>query len=466
MRIHLIGVAGTGMSALAALLLEAGHRVSGSDTAFDPPVGPYLEGLGIECLKGWRAANLDTSPDLVIVGNVCRRDNPEAQEAMSRGVKVLSMPGALAEHVLAQRKPMVVAGTHGKTTTSALVAHLLRQVGVDAGFFLGGIPLNFERSSRLGAEGAPFVIEGDEYDSAFFEKVPKFWSYRPSAAILTSIEYDHVDIFGDEEAYIGAFRKFAELIPEDGWLFAWAGDPLVREIAAAAKCKVRFYALDGDECGDIKPAWMGARAGGGTLDLFADGSFLGRTTVPMLGRHNVRNAVAALGLASEAAGAPLEGLLAALPGFRGTRRRQELVGATREVQVYDDFAHHPTAVHETLLGFRERVTGRLIAVFEPRSATASRRLHQDLYPDAFAPADVCILAPVGRSEIPSEEKLDTRAIAEAITSRGKRARACSSVEEVVQAAATEAQPGDTIVVMSNGRFDDAPDRILRALMSC
>jgi UDP-N-acetylmuramate: L-alanyl-gamma-D-glutamyl-meso-diaminopimelate ligase len=211
---------------------------------------------------------------------------------------------------------------------------------------------------------------------------------------------------------------------------------------------------------------MGARAGGGTLDLFADGSFLGRTTVPMLGRHNVRNAVAALGLASEAAGAPLEGLLAALPGFRGTRRRQELVGATREVQVYDDFAHHPTAVHETLLGFRERVTGRLIAVFEPRSATASRRLHQDLYPDAFAPADVCILAPVGRSEIPSEEKLDTRAIAEAITSRGKRARACSSVEEVVQAAATEAQPGDTIVVMSNGRFDDAPDRILRALMSC
>jgi UDP-N-acetylmuramate: L-alanyl-gamma-D-glutamyl-meso-diaminopimelate ligase len=464
MRIHLIGVAGTGMSALAALLLEAGHRVSGSDTAFDPPVGPYLEGLGIECLKGWRAANLETSPDLVIVGNVCRRGNPEAQEAMSRGLKVLSMPGALAEHVLARRKPMVVAGTHGKTTTSALLAHLLRQVGIDAGFFLGGIPLNFERSSRLGAEGAPFVIEGDEYDSAFFEKVPKFWSYRPSAAILTSIEYDHVDIFRDEEAYIGAFRRFVELIPRDGWLFAWAGDPLVREVAAAAKCKVRFYALDGDECGDIKPAWVGARAGGENLDLFADGSFLGRTTVPTLGRHNVRNAVAALGLASEAAAAPLDGLLAALPGFRGTRRRQELVGAAREVQVYDDFAHHPTAVRETLLGFRERVAGRLIAVFEPRSATASRRLHQDLYPDAFAPADVCILAPVGRSEIPSEEKLDTRAIAEAITSRGKRARACSSVEEVVQAAATEAQPGDTIVVMSNGRFDDAPDRILRAMM--
>jgi UDP-N-acetylmuramate: L-alanyl-gamma-D-glutamyl-meso-diaminopimelate ligase len=183
----------------------------------------------------------------------------------------------------------------------------------------------------------------------------------------------------------------------------------------------------------------------------------------MIGRHNVRNAVAALAMASEAAGAPLQGLLAALGGFRGTRRRQELVGTTNGVRVYDDFAHHPTAVHETLSGFREHVTGRLIAVFEPRSATASRRLHQDMYPDAFAPADVCILAPVGRSEIPAKEKLDTIAIAEAITSRGRRARACSSVEEVVQAATTEAQSGDTIVVMSNGRFDDAPDRILRAL---
>jgi UDP-N-acetylmuramate: L-alanyl-gamma-D-glutamyl-meso-diaminopimelate ligase len=465
MHIHLIGVAGTGMSALAALLLEAGHRVSGSDTAFDPPVGPYLEELGIECLKGWRPANLRTSPDLVIVGNVCRRDNLEAQEAIERGIKVLSMAGALAEQVLARRKPLVVAGTHGKTTTSALLAYLLREAGVDAGFFLGGIPLNFERSSRLGAEGAPFVIEGDEYDSAFFEKVPKFWSYRPSAAILTSIEYDHVDIFGDERAYVGAFRRFVELIPEEGRLFAWAGDPLVREVAKGAKCKVRFYALDDDECGGIKPTWTGRRAPGGTLELFNGLSLCGRAAVPMIGRHNVRNGLAALAMASEAAGAPLEGLIAALAGFRGTRRRQELVGTANEVKVFDDFAHHPTAVRETLSGFREHVSGRLIAVFEPRSATASRRLHQDVYPDAFAPADVCILAPVGRSEIPAKDKLDTRAIAATITSRGKRARACSSVEEVVQAAATEAQPGDTIVVMSNGRFDDAPHRILRALKS-
>jgi len=358
----------------------------------------------------------------------------------------------------------VVAGTHGKTTTSTLLAYLLRQVGTDAGFFIGGIPLNFERSSRLGTEGAPFVIEGDEYDSAFFEKTPKFWSYQPAAAILTSIEYDHVDIFPNADAYIDAFRKFVELLPKDGWLFAWAGDPLVRAVASAAPCKVRFYALDGDDCGDIQPMWLGMRAPGDAMDLFGGGSLCGRATLPLVGRHNARNTVAALAMASEAAGAPLDRLIAALPGFRGTKRRQELVGITSGVHVYDDFAHHPTAVKETLAGFRERVAGRLIAVFEPRSATASRRLHQDAYPDAFAAADVCILAPVGRSEIPAEEKLDTRAIAEAIRSAGGQAQACESVEEAVMAAVAEAKPGDTIVVMSNGRFEDAPDRILLALM--
>jgi UDP-N-acetylmuramate: L-alanyl-gamma-D-glutamyl-meso-diaminopimelate ligase len=464
MHVHLIGVAGTGMSALAALLVEAGHRVSGSDTAFDPPVGPYLEGLGIECLEGWRGSNVAANPDLVIVGNVCRRDNPEAQEAMTRGLRTMSMPGALAEHVLSDRKPLVVAGTHGKTTTSTLLAYLLRQVGMDAGFFIGGIPLNFERSSRLGTKGAPFVIEGDEYDSAFFEKTPKFWSYQPAAAILTSIEYDHVDIFPDAGTYVGAFRKFVELLPADGWLFAWAGDPLVREVASEAPCKVRFYALDGDDCGGVQPMWLGMPAPGGTMDLFGGGSLCGRATLPLIGRHNARNTVAALAMASEAAGAPLDRLIAALPGFRGTKRRQELVGVTNGVHVYDDFAHHPTAVKETLAGFRERVAGRLIAVFEPRSATASRRLHQDAYPGAFAAADVCILAPVGRREIPAEEKLDTHEIAEAIVERGGQAQACASVEEAVVAAAAHAGPGDTIVVMSNGRFEDAPDRILLALM--
>ena len=464
MRIHLIGIGGTGMSALAALFAERGHRVSGSDTAFDPPVGPYLREIGVECLDGWNAKHLDTNPDVVVVGNVCRRDNVEAQEAMSRGMRTISMPEALRTEVLSKRRPFVVAGTHGKTTTSTLTAYLLRSVGVDAGFFIGGIPSNFDRSSRLGSEGLPFVIEGDEYDSAFFEKTPKFWHYQPVSAIVTSIEYDHVDIYPDEDVYLDAFRKFVARIPAGGWLFAWAGDPNVREVVKTAECQVRFYALDGDDCGDIQPMWLGMLAPGGSMDLFGGGSLCGRAMLPLIGKHNARNTVAALAMASEAAGAPLDRLIAALPGFRGSKRRQELVGITRNIHVYDDFAHHPTAVKETLAGFRQRATGRVIAVFEPRSATASRRLHQELYPDAFAPADVSIIAPVGRSEISADERLDTEAIATSIRARGRQARACSSVDEVVEAAVAAARPDDTIVVMSNGRFEDAPDRILVALM--
>lgn len=464
MHVHLIGVAGTGMSALASLLTDSGHRVSGSDTAFDPPVGPYLNQLGIECLQGWNPDNLDTNPDLVVVGNVCRRDNPEARRARERRLRTVSMPEALRALLLEKRAPFVVAGTHGKTTTSTLTAYLLRSVGIDAGFFIGGIPANFDRSSELGAEAAPFVIEGDEYDSAFFEKTPKFWHYQPASAILTSIDYDHIDIYSSEETYLDAFRRFVALIPEEGWLFAWAGDPNVRKVAKAAKCQVRFYALDGDDCGDIQPMWLGMPAPGGSMDLFGGGSLCGRAALPLIGKHNARNTVAALALASEAAGAPLDRLIAALPGFRGSKRRQELVGVTNGIHVYDDFAHHPTAVRETLTGFRERTSGRLIAVFEPRSATASRRLHQQAYPDAFASADVSILAPVGRNEIAAEDKLDIEAIAEAIRERGRGAQACASVDEAVEAAAREAKPGDTIVVMSNGRFEDAPDRILLALL--
>jgi len=460
MNIHLIGVAGTGMSALAALLSEAGHCVTGSDTAFDPPVGPYLQDLGIECRPGWNSANIDANSDLVVVGNVCRRDNPEAQAAFEQNLEVTSMPDALAKHVLSTRTPLVVAGTHGKTTTSALLAYLIRTSGMDAGFFVGGIPLDFDRSSRLGAEGAPFVIEGDEYDSAFFEKTPKFWHYRPSSAILTSIEYDHVDIYPNEDAYLEAFATFVSRIPARGYLFAWAGDPRVRDIASSAVCNLRFYALDGDDCGDVEPIWLGMSAPGGALDLFGGGSLCGRVRLPLLGKHNARNALAALAMASEAAGAPLDRLIAALPSFRGTRRRQELVGIANGVHVYDDFAHHPTAVKETLRGFRDRASGRLIAVFEPRSATASRRLHQESYADAFAPADVAILGPVGRKEVPDGERLDTEAIARAIRSAGRESRACASVEEAIDAAVRAARPGDTIVVMSNGRFDDAPDRIL------
>jgi len=452
------------MSGLAGLLRAAGHEVRGSDTAFDPPIGPHLRELGVECLEGWAADNLDPAPDLVVVGNVCKADNPEAVAARKRSLRLISMPQALAEHVLSPRKPFVIAGTHGKTTTTTLVAYLLRKAGIDAGYFVGGLPLDFEQSARLGSEGAPFAIEGDEYDSAFFEKVPKLWSYMPQAAVLTSIEYDHVDIYESQASYVDAFRRFVSLIPSDGWLFAWAGDEQVREVARAAHCRVRFYALEGDECGKEQPMWLGVPAPGNAIDLFGGGSLCGRFSTPLIGRHNARNAVAALAMTSEAAGASLESSIAAIARFRGTRRRQELVGITGGVEVFDDFAHHPTAVLETLRGFRSRAEGRLITVFEPRSATASRRLHQERYPEAFVLADVTILAPVGRREVPTSEKLDTHAIAAALGALGKTAHACTSVEEAIQKAIDFAEPGDTVVVMSNGRFEDAADRILVGLV--
>ena len=455
------------MSALAGLLKDAGHVVSGSDVAFDPPIGPYLKQLGVRCLPGWHPENVDTALDLVVVGNVCRPDKSEARAAVEAGLRLRSMPQTLAELVLKTRRPFVVAGTHGKTTTSALVAHLLAGAGVDPGFFIGGIPVNVRRSSRLGSADAPFIVEGDEYDSAFFEKIPKFWSYQPFAAVLTSIEYDHVDIFANENAYVDAFERFVELIPSDGWLFAWAGDPTVRAVAKQARCQVRFYALGEDDCGDVSPMWLGARVeSGALLDLFGGGSYCGRVHMPLFGRHNARNVVAALAMASDAAAAPLDELLGALPRFAGTQRRQEFVGRAGGVTVFDDFAHHPTAVRETLAGVHERFTsGRVIAVFEPRSATASRRLHQAAYPDAFGPAEVCVLAPVGRSEVPSTERLDTRAIAKALEHKGKTAHACESVDEAIRRAAEVAREGDAVVVMSNGRFGDAPDRILALLAS-
>ncbi len=501
MHVHLIGVAGTGMGALAGLLRRAGHRVTGSDRAFHPPMGDALGRWGVETMPGWDPANLEPAPDLVIVGNVCRRDNPEARAAIDGGMRVTSMPAAIEEMFLTgqpedtpgssiedeargvgseadggagvrsphlQRPGWVVAGTHGKTTTSTLLAWLLFEAGADPSFLVGGIPRDFGESFRLGPPGAPFVLEGDEYDSAFFEKTPKFWRYRPHAAIVTSIEHDHIDIYPDAASYRAAFEQFVARIPEDGLLVAWAGDPLVREVASGARCTVRYYALDGDACGDVTPVWLAAKvAAQGEMqpfDLFVGGSSCGRVLSPLSGEHNIRNAVAAIALAAEGAGIPVSVLTAALTRFRGVKRRQELLGEVDGVRVYDDFAHHPTAVRETLRGLRERhPEGKLIAVFEPRSATASRRLHQAEYPDAFAPADLAILAPVGRPEIAEAERLDVRAIAAAVVARGRRAEAPPDIDAIVARIAGEAKPGDTVVLMSNGAFGGIHDRILLAL---
>lgn len=456
------------MGALAGLLRKAGHRVTGSDTAFYPPIGPALASWGVETMEGFDPAHLDPRPGLVVVGNVCRKENVEARAAIDGGIPYTSMPGAIETLFLSERPGFVVAGTHGKTTTTTMLAYLLHAVGKDPGFLVGGIPKDFGESFRLGAPGSPFVIEGDEYDSAFFEKSPKFWRYKPHAAILTSIEHDHVDIYPTMESYRAAFVEFIARIPADGLLVAWAGDPEVRALAKAARCPVRFYAVEGDDCGDVTPVWSASPApvenGVQPFDLFFGGSGCGRVMSPMPGLHNVRNAVAAIALASEGTTMSVQQLAHALPGFGGIKRRQELRGTAAGVRVYDDFAHHPTAVRETIGALRAKhPEARLIATFEPRSATASRKTHQDDYPSAFLAAEHTVLAPVGRAEIAAEQRLDVSEIAEAIRAQGGTAETPADLDGVIRACVDAARSGDVILVMSNGAFGGIHEKLLVAL---
>jgi UDP-N-acetylmuramate: L-alanyl-gamma-D-glutamyl-meso-diaminopimelate ligase len=468
MHVHLIGVAGTGMGSLAGLLKKAGHRVTGSDSAFYPPMGDALARWGIETLQGFDPKNLVPAPDLVVVGNVCRPSNVEARAAIDAGLPYTSLPKALSQFCLTGRRSFVIAGTHGKTTTTALCAHLLDSAGLAPGYLIGGIPLGFSESFHLAEPGAPFVIEGDEYDSAFFEKTPKFWHYQPEVAILQAIEYDHADIYPDMPSYRAAFTGFVERLPEQGILVANAADPEVRAVAAKARCRVSYYALDGEDTGDVTPEWLAApapvQAGLLPFDLFLGGSACGRFFSPLFGAYNLKNVVAGLALCALATDAKIQGLARSLPSFAGVKRRQELRGTAGGVRVYDDFAHHPTAVLETLRGFRMRhPEGKLVALFEPRSATASRRFHQASYVEAFRPADVAVLAPVGRSEIPAEERLDVALLVQQLRAAGKHAEQGANIDELVERSVALVQPGDTIVAMSNGAFGNIHDKLLCAL---
>lgn len=459
MHVHLVGVAGTGMGSLAGLLQAAGHRVTGSDVAFYPPMGDALVRWGIETKTGFSPENLEPKPDLVIVGNVCRKDNVEARAAIDGGLRVTSMPGALEELFLAERPSFVVAGTHGKTTTTTLTAFLLDRIGRDPGLLVGGIPLDFDESFRLGAPASPFVIEGDEYDSAFFEKTPKFWRYRPRAAILTSIEHDHIDIYPDAASYVAAFREFVKRIPEDGVLVAFAGDPEVRAVAKEARCRVVYYALSTDDVGDVSPTWVGApvaaQGGAQPFDMFVGGTSAGPVLSPLSGDHNVRNAVASMALIAETSSGtvPVSTLIHALRSFRGIKRRQELRGVASGVRVYDDFAHHPTAVRETVSGLRARhPDGRMIAVFEPRSATACRKLHEAAYQESFYAADLVVLAPLGRANVAEGERLSLEVVADGLRARGIETLLPRSIDEARHALVRTARAGDSIVLMSNGDF--------------
>jgi UDP-N-acetylmuramate: L-alanyl-gamma-D-glutamyl-meso-diaminopimelate ligase len=478
MHVHLVGVSGSGMGALAALLREAGNDVSGSDVAFDPPMGPALRSLGIRCLTGYDAAHLEPLPDLVVVGNAIRRGNPEAEAAERRGIERTSMSAALRRFFLAKRRPLVVAGTHGKTTTAAMCAWLLLRSGLEAGWFIGGTPKGFSANARVGSTRfrpdrgrTPFVVEGDEYDAVYWHKQPKFLDYvdvgPDDVVIVTSVEQDHIDIYPDVASYEAAFRALLRKVPEGGLVVCDAHDARARAITTEeSRARIAWVALEHDDTGDVTPTWLAAPAGfmpdgAQTFDLFAGGVACGRYALRVPGRHNVRNAVAAVAACAEGFGASAEDARAHLATFEGVRRRQDLLGDPRGVHVYDDFAHHPTAVAETLRALRERhPNGELWAVFEPRSATACRAIHQDAYARAFYAADHVLLAPLGRTNIPAGERLDLARLAHDL---GPKARAMPGVDAIVEKIAAETQEGDTVALLSNGAFGGIQARLLAEL---
>ena len=485
MRIHVVAVAGTGMGALAGLLVELGHQVSGSDVAFDPPIGPALGEWGVKTLVGFEPSHLTPAPDLVVVGNVCRPNNPEARAAIDGGLPYTHIAGALDRFVLEGASALVVAGTHGKTTTTSLAAWLLESTGFQPGFLIGGLPKNFPRGFRAPrrelerrlpsgnkpARRPPFVIEGDEYDTAFFEKTAKFLHYRAEVVILTSIEHDHIDIYPTLEGYLEAFEKLLAKLPQNGLVIANAADPLVRRVvdkALGEDPRVAWYALEGEDTAGKPPHWLAAPAifaeAGTTFDLFAGGVLAGRFILPMPGHHNLRNAVAALAAAAQGYGAKLKDLGPALGRFEGVRRRQDLIGAPRGISVYDDFAHHPTAVRETLKALRQKhPRGKLIAVFEPRSATACRNLHQHEYAECWSDADLVLFAPLGRDNLAADERLDLAAVVEALRGRGREAQQMPSVDAILNELTARAEPGDTIALLSNGAFGGIYAKLLAQL---
>ena len=461
MKVHLIAACGVGMSALAGLLRAAGHQVAGSDENVYPPGSTLLEELGIPVRSGYDPARLD-GVDLVVCGNAVRRTNAEAEAAEARGIRMVSLPAALEELFLAGRSPLVVAGTHGKTTSSAMLAWVLTRTGRDPGFLVGGVPRQLERSFALGS-GPWFVVEGDEYDSAYFDKEPKFLHYRPAMLLLTAVEFDHADIYRDLEHVKGAFRKLLAILPAGAPLVACGDFPHLLDVVTGRRGTVRRFGLD--EANDWRITDL-VDAGATSFTVRERGRAVTRVRLETPGAINARNALGVLLLAAEA-GVGWEEGAAALAEFRGVRRRQEVVGSARGVVVLDDFAHHPTAVAGTLAAVRLRYPGRrLRAVFEPRSNTSRRRVFQDEFVAALGAADEAVLAAVftkASDPIPPDERLDPEAVVAELTRRGVPARTIDGVPAIRDYLVGSARAGDVIVVMSNGAFGGLPGLVAAGL---
>jgi UDP-N-acetylmuramate: L-alanyl-gamma-D-glutamyl-meso-diaminopimelate ligase len=462
--IHLLGIAGAAMAPVAGMLRDRGFRVTGTDVNVYPPASTLLDSLGIKWNDGYREENLRPAPDLAVIGNAISRGNAELEYILDEKIPYCSMPQLLEEYFIPGHTSIVVAGTHGKTTTTAMLAWIFHIAGRRPDFLVGGVAPNFgDRSYGLGG-GEEFIIEGDEYDTAFFDKAPKFLHYHPDELILTSLEYDHADIYPDLASIALQFRRLVNLVPRKGRIFIWGGSPDLREAVTKAFCAVETFGLDSDcdwSAGDI--SWQDDAT---QFRVAFRGNEVTRIRIPVAGRHNVLNALAAVALAY-GRGVECDAIESALATFQSVRRRMEIKGDANGVLVVEDFAHHPTAIGLTIEAARMRWPGRKIwAALEPRSNTMRRKVFQNALPDALAGADVTLIGAVNRAQLlGDQERLSPDAIAAAVRERGREAKAFASTAEIVEYLSANTNPGDLVLIMSNGGFDGLTARLLDALKS-
>ncbi len=497
-KIHLIAVCGTGMGALACMLKELGYEVTGSDEKIYPPMSDFLAAKGIALKQGFSADNLSYNPDLVVVGNAVRKDNPEAIRTAEMGVYYCSMPQALNRFAADGKNCLMVTGTHGKTTTTSILAWMLYKAGFDPSFMIGGIAKNFDSNYRIG-KGKYFVVEGDEYDTAFFDKGPKFLHFDPLIAILTSIEFDHADIFRDLDHVKKAFGKMIEKISPKSSLIAFDGDiniesliksgsfskspqppfikggpgvsPLIKgelEIPPFIKggqrgiCKIERYGKNSSsdwKLGSFKiePPWI-------FFEVVKKGKAFGSFKTKLVGEHNLQNALSVIA-AADNLGIPFDKIYEALETFEGVKRRQEVRGERKGITVMDDFAHHPTAVKETVKALKPFYNhGRIIAVFEPRTNSSMRKVFQYVYPLSFNDADiVCISKPPLLEKIPFDERFSSEKLVDDLKTKGKDAYFFNNTQAIIDFLVNTAKSGDLILIMSNGGFENIHERLLAAL---
>ena len=460
-KIHLIAVCGTGMGALACMLKDMDYEVTGSDQRVYPPMSDFLVRKGIFLMEGFGADNLSHRPDLVIVGNAVRKDNPEVVRMIETGLFYCSMPQALNRFAAKGKKTLLVTGTHGKTTTSSILAWILYKAGLDPSFMIGGIVKNFDSNYRIG-NGDYFVVEGDEYDTAFFDKGPKFLHFNSSITVLTSIEFDHADIFRDLEHVKQTFGNMIGKIPPANLLIVCDGDENIDSLIKNRDCVTERYGRKEDSSWKlgsvyVKPPWT-------FFDVIKKGYIFGTFKTKLVGEHNLLNALSVIAVADHLS-VPASAISEALETFEGAKRRQEVRGVKKGITVMDDFAHHPTAVRETIKAVKPFYSsGRIIAVFEPRTNSSMRKVFQDIYPVSFDVADiVCISRPPLLDKIPPGERFSSKQLVEDLKSRGKDAHYFDDTQSIIDFLVKESRSGDLILIMSNGGFENIHERLLKAL---